>query len=216
MHKAATVLSVNSEGQRIFKQLFQVDSVLLSDVGVKTINHRKLLNAEPHQPLRILWSGLFEPRKALHLLIMALAQVPSSLKFELRILGDGPLKESWQKLARQTGVETHCTWMGWVPHKEALAHYEWADIFVFSSLRDSSGTVILEAFSHGVPVICLGHQGPCDMVTPQSGVRIPVTTTEDVVSKLRDAIVDLAANRHRLINLSEGRGEPGAGVSLVP
>ena len=55
--------------------------------------------------------------------------------------------------------------MGWLPHQEAIAQYAWADAFVFSSLRDTTGTVVVEALAAGLPVICLDHQGVHDVVT---------------------------------------------------
>jgi glycosyltransferase involved in cell wall biosynthesis len=207
MQTAEVVLSVNSEGEGIFKRLFRVNPVLMSDVGIKTLNPDKSRSYEPGRPLRLLWSGLFEGRKALPLLLRALGQLPPEVAYELRILGDGPLKEHWQELARRAGVSSLCTWLGWLPHQEALAQFDWADLFVFTSLRDSSGTVVLEALGHGVPVICLDHQGSHDMVTPGCGIKIPVTNPDEVAAKLREAIISLDADRQRLAVLSEGAAQ---------
>jgi len=61
-------------------------------------------------------------------------------------------------------------------------------------LRDNSGTVVLEAMGAGVPIVCLDHQGARDMVTPQCGIKIPVTTRRRVVADLVAALVRLSAD----------------------
>ncbi len=129
-----------------------VSAGMVDDIGAGA-------NKRPKQPLRILWSGVLERRKALQLLIMALSKLQDSFPYELRILGDGPLKKRWQRLAQRFGVESHFKWMGWLPHKGAMAQYDWADVFVFTSLRDTCGTVVLEALSHGRSCDLFGSPG---------------------------------------------------------
>ena len=65
-------------------------------------------------PLRLMWSGVFEHRKALHLLLEALAALPSHVKYELHILGRGPLDRRWRRMAQRLNVEQHCRWLGWL------------------------------------------------------------------------------------------------------
>jgi glycosyltransferase involved in cell wall biosynthesis len=110
-------------------------------------------------------------------------------------------------MAKNEGIEANCTWTGWLPHHEAMAQYDWADLFVFTSLRDTCGTVVVEALSRGVPIICLDHQGVGDVVTPECGIKIPVTTPRDAISQLSDAIASLAHDRSRLETLSHGATE---------
>ena len=172
------------------------------DVGATIPDNVTPLDGRPQNPLRILWSGVFEHHKALHLLLMALGKVSSGVDFRIRILGSGPLKKRWKRMAGKYRIENHFSWMGWLSHAEALAQYEWADVFVFTSLRDTCGTVVLEALSRGVPVICLDHQGVGDVITDQCGIKIPVTRPKEVVAGLKDAIVRLANDRTRLQVLS--------------
>jgi glycosyltransferase involved in cell wall biosynthesis len=200
--RAACLLTANSTNMVDFKRTHQVDPVLLLETGSKDPQARTIERGQRDGSLKILWSGDLQHHKALHLLLMALSKMPVHLKYELRILGKGPLKKRLQKLAQKLGVEAHCTWMGWLPHHEAMAQYHWPDVFVFTSLRDTSGNVVLEALSHGLPVICLDHQGVRDIVTSECGIKIPVTTPENVVQELVQALVSLAENKTRLATLS--------------
>jgi glycosyltransferase involved in cell wall biosynthesis len=94
--------------------------------------------------------------------------------------------------------------MGAVPYATAVQQYGWADLLVFSSLRDTSGNVVLEAMARGVPVICLDHHGARDMVTATSGIKIPVTNRAEVTTQIAQAIVRLGCDRTLLGSLSRG------------
>lgn len=201
---AAVLLAANTTNQRDFSRACQVTPSLLSDVGALPTT---AFEREPRRltdALRILWAGDLRPCKALSLLIKALARLPADVPYELRVLGTGPLKRRWQRLARRVGVERHITWAGFLPHDEAVRQCEWADLFVFTSLRDTTGTVVLEALSAGLPVVCLDHQGVHDVVNAQCGIKVPVTSPAEVVTRLADALACLARDRGRLETLSQG------------
>jgi glycosyltransferase involved in cell wall biosynthesis/peptidoglycan/xylan/chitin deacetylase (PgdA/CDA1 family) len=194
LRKASAVLAASSSIRADLLSMAKVPATVISDVGVARIegNPRRPRNAE--EPLRILWSGILKPRKALPLLIEALAILPPDLAYEVRILGDGPCRRSWNCMATRRGVATNVKWLGWLPHEEALRQYAWADVFVFTSLRDTTGTVLPEALAAGLPVICLDHQGGRDVVTAECGAKIPVTTPRQVIERLSEAIAHLATH----------------------
>lgn len=202
--EAGALLTANPAGQRDFKRFHGVDSVCMLDVGVNSVVEKPRRYQGRQRPLHLLWSGSLEYRKALQLLLEALAELPECVKYELRILGKGPRQKAWRRLARRLGVENHCTWLGWLPHDEAMKQNTWADVFVFTSLRDTCGTVVLEALSHGLPVICLDHQGVGSVVTEKCGIKVPVTNPSNVVRDLRDAIAEASSDDQNLEALSRG------------
>lgn len=205
--RADILLAANSTGVRDLERRFHRRATLEADVGCTALGPEKPARGESgERELRILWSGVFGHRKALHILLHALAGVGPPA-FTLRILGSGPLGRRWRRLARRLGVERHCQWLGWLTHAEARGHYHWADVFAFTSLRDTCGTVVLEALSNGVPVVCLDHQGAGDVVTPSCGVKIPVTDPVTVIRGFRQALVDLGTHPARLEELSRGARE---------
>jgi glycosyltransferase involved in cell wall biosynthesis len=201
--RAAVILAANSENRRDFARVHGVTPELFLEIGVRSVRYREPMG-ERSGTLRLLWSGEFKPHKALHLLIAALAQMPASVPYELRILGKGPLESRWKRLARKQGIESHCRWLGWLPLSEAMAQYDWADLLVFTSLRDTAGTVVLEALSSGVPVVCLDHQGAGDIVTRDCGVKIPVTKPKQAADDLARALTFLAEHPQALDALSSG------------
>jgi glycosyltransferase involved in cell wall biosynthesis len=69
--------------------------------------------------------------------------------------------------------------------------------FLFPSLHDSGGTVVLEALSQGLPLICLDCGGPGAMLPSSCGFKIDVEgrNRKQVVDGLADAMRKLAVNR---------------------
>ena len=79
-----------------------------------------------------------------------------------------------------------------------------ADLLCFTSLRDTSVNVVLEALAAGVPVICFDHQGAGDMVDARSGVKISVSSPARAYADWAQAISMLAGDPSRLLALSQG------------
>ncbi len=204
VRKASVFLTANTTNARELKRRGLSAPQLMLETGVEGSCQAPSRDFRHGGALRILWSGVFEHRKALHLLLQALAMLPPNVPYELRILGRGPLERRWRRLANKLNIERHCRWLGWLDHQEVRDQYCWADVFVFTSLRDTTGTVVLESLAAGTPVLTLNHQGVADVVTDDCGVRLPVTTPRDVACGLRDTLVRWYNNRAELESLSRG------------
>lgn len=202
--RASALLAATTTNQRDFGRACGLVPVLMSDVGAVPPAPAARSDEDFERPLLLLWSGDLRPCKALSLLIKALAHLPADVPYELRVLGSGPLKGRWQRLARRLGVEPHITWMGFLPYQQAVKQYDWADLFAFTSLRDTTGTVVLEALAAGLPVVCLDHQGAHDIVRADCGIKVPVSNPRRVVQELAEAIAGLARDRTRLATLGGG------------
>jgi glycosyltransferase involved in cell wall biosynthesis len=74
------------------------------------------------------------------------------------VVGDGP---DLERLRRQFA---NVTFTGQKLGQELTAHLAAADVFVFPSLTDTFGLVLLEAMACGVPVAAYPVTGPVDLV----------------------------------------------------
>lgn len=202
--RAAVLMTANSTVQRDFRRVHGVDSLLLCEVQLPKLAGRIRRAEDRGDTLRLLWSGLFHEFKGLGLLLQALALLPSETRWHLNVVGDGRSRHRWMSMAARLGLIDRITWHGWLPRSAALEHCRRADVFVFTSLRDTTGTVILEALAAGAPVVCLDHQGGRDIVTDQCGIKVPATRPEETVAQLSDAIAALARDAERLEALSRG------------
>ena len=158
----------------------------------------------PEEPLRLAWSGRHLPGKALPLLLDALPAVPPGIAWTLDVLGDGPERVKWQRRAERRGIAARCRWHGQVSRADALATVAASHLFVITSLKDLTSSVLLEALAQGVPVICPDHCGFSNVVTPDCGIKLPVSTPPRLIRGLAGAIGKLAADEGERQRLARG------------
>ncbi len=216
---AAVVLAANSTNQRDYEKVFGRKVELLLETGLREVTEASRSRfsarlADPTRPLRMLWSGECQSRKALPVLLRALAALPSDVPWTLRVLGDGPQKQRWHEEALQLGFlrttaesGPRVTFEGRLPFEQAVAAMQGADLFCFTSLRDTSGNVVLEALAAGVPVICFDHQGAGDMVDTASGWKLPVRSPAQARRDWAAAITQAARNPELLLARSQAATE---------
>ena len=81
------------------------------------------------------------------------------------VVGDGPQRAELE--AKYPSVK----FVGAKFDEELAAHYACADVFVFPSLTDTFGLVILEAWGAGTPVAAFSAPGPVDII-PGTGAGV--------------------------------------------
>lgn len=202
--RASALLAANSTNERDLRAAFGKEVEQMLETGVSITALPRSEQATAGGPLRILWSGQIEPHKALSLLIDALALLPNDATWQARVLGAGSLRRFCERQAQRLNVHDRIEWLGWRRRTEAIDEYSRADVFVFTSLRDTSGNVVLEAMEQGVPIICLDHQGVADMVTPQCGIKLSVSSPGQVAKDLASALHKLAQDPELRRRLGEG------------
>ncbi len=110
------------------------------------------------------------------------------------IVGPGPQKEELQSKYRDA------KFVGSKSGEELSAHYACADVFVFPSLTDTFGLVILEAMSAGTPVAAYPAPGPIDIIPGSQAGVLAGSATEG----LREACLDaLKLDRKRVRAFAE-------------
>jgi glycosyltransferase involved in cell wall biosynthesis len=88
------------------------------------------------------------------------------------VVGDGPQREELE--ARYPKVVFRGARFG----DELAAHFACADVFVFPSLTDTFGLVILEAMAAGLPVAAYPAPGPIDIIPKSSAGVLARSQTE--------------------------------------
>lgn len=77
---------------------------------------------------------------------------------KLVVAGSGPDADELQQAIPDA------LFLGWQSHEQLASLYLGLDLFVFPSQFDTFGNVILEAFSHGMPVAAFNCKGPKDLI----------------------------------------------------
>ncbi|MFZ9935722.1 MAG: glycosyltransferase family 4 protein, partial [Luteolibacter sp.] len=178
---------------------------MMIDVGVDTEQFYSS-SSRPHQDkgVRFLTAGRLEARKGFRLLVDAFALfVAKQPGARLRIVGEGPERRRLERQIKACGLADAVLLTGAVGHDEMRREFESADVFVFPSLRDTSGAVLLEAMAMGLPVICIDHQGAAIMVSDDCGIKIRPGSYTNTVEAMRDALVRLAKDPDERKQLGE-------------
>jgi len=168
---------------------------------------RRMASRKPAEPFRLLYAGRLVWWKGVHLAIRALSDARAlRVDAKLTIVGDGPARRDLQMLVQELGVCDHVVWRGELSREELLALYPTHHAFLFPSLHEAGGTVILEAWAHGLPVICLSLGGPGRMVNSSCGRVVSVANRGEgeCAEMLASEIVALAENEDLRSALSRG------------
>ncbi|MGA8088012.1 MAG: glycosyltransferase family 4 protein [Terracidiphilus sp.] len=152
-------------------------------------------------PLELIFVGGLVPRKACDLALRAAAPLLQNDSARFTVVGDGPERDRLQQLTVSLGIEKAVTFCGWLSHTEALGRLQSADVLVFPSVRDFGGGVVFEALAGGTVPIVVDFGGPGDIVLPQIGYKVPLTNEADMVMRMQEILVDLAADRDLLNGL---------------
>jgi len=201
--KAHTVFAASSQAQRDVLRGTGVHCGRLLETAVSPVTPAPCRELDTTRPFRILWSGRLREWKALPILLEALGQLPGEVAFELRVMGVGTSEKRWRKLADRFKIADRVQWIGWPSYTEGLRQYRWADAFAFTSLRDTSGTGLLESLAAGTPIIGLDHQGAHDIMSPQCSISVSTDSPAMAVKGFGEAVRRLAANPELWRRLSE-------------
>lgn len=140
----------------------------------------------------VLWVGRLLPRKAPVLALQAFAELRRTMTARLVVVGDGPLLSAMQSAVSDLGIED-VELLGRVPWTEMRRLYDSASVFLFTSLRDSSGSQFLEALAQGVPAVALDHHGIGDLDVGGAAIKVPLPRDPDRLP------ADLAAALDRVL-----------------
>ena len=97
-------------------------------------------------------------------------------------------------MCQTLGIAHAVEWNGWMHQSELASVYRSHDVFLFPSLHDSSGGVVLDAMSYGLPVVCFDLGGPGVLVTENSGIVVTTALRgrQQLVAALAEAMKILA------------------------
>lgn len=139
--------------------------------------------------------GRLVPYKGFDLTLEAMAASPRLRKCRLTIIGDGPERKALLSKATQLGLSDVIEWTGWLPQGDLARRLSQAQAFVFPSLREFGGGVVLEAMASGLPSIVVDYGGPSELVEDAVGIRVPLQARDALIANLSAAMERVAVYR---------------------
>ena len=131
------------------------------------------------ETFRALFVGRVGPRKGVHYLLQAWQQL-NLTNAELLLVGVNEFPKN--SIALQGANHRH---ISSVPHYSLNQYYSNASVFVFPSLVEGFGLVLLEAMACGIPIITTPNTAGPDIITDGiEGFIIPIRDVDALASKL--------------------------------
>jgi glycosyltransferase involved in cell wall biosynthesis len=138
---------------------------------------------------RILYVGRFDAIKGLPLALEALRLLRGIAPgATLELVGEGPERPRLEALAARLGVADRIVWTPWCARAEVFRKMRSSDVFLFPSLRDGGGAVVVEAMASGLPVVCLDVGGPGFHIREPWGIKVAPGRPEVVAAALAVAV----------------------------
>lgn len=139
------------------------------------------------------FAGTIEPRKGLIFLLKALNILQKkSIEYRLNILGK-VVDQTYYKQIKDYINENQLkvNFLGFVEKKEKEKILSETDIFVFPSLLEGFGMVLIEAQVYGLPIICFNNSAmPYTVKDNINGFVVPNLDVESFADKLAEVITD--------------------------
>lgn len=155
----------------------------------------------------VLSVGRLVPYKGFGVLIEAAERFPDDVV--TLIVGSGPLLEDLRARVRMRGLESKVIVAGHVPTDVLHALFRRATVFCLPSVARSEafGVVLLEAMSHGLPVVATRIEGsavPWVNVHEETGLNVPVNDST-ALARACLAILQDASTRERYAQAARQR-----------
>ncbi len=189
LRRMSFILAANRDTLNIVRALGCKNTSLMCDTAISTDYFAEgPRNFEERRgALRLLWVGRMLTRKALPLALDALKEVHKDVT--LTIAGDGIDPQTVHQMVRDRNLQHRVFWKGsrltWMELRTAYAEH---DAMLFTSLRDSFGSQLLEAMAMALPIITLDLHGAHDFVPGGASFKVPVGNPEETVRNLAGAI----------------------------
>ena len=165
------------------------DRCVVVPLGVEVDRFARERATQPGAEL--LFVGKLRYYKGVDDLLRALVEIPA---VRLTVVGDGPMRGSWEALAMELGLTGRVRFLGEVEDADLPALYHKAHLFVLpaNARAEAFGTVLLEAMAAGLPCITTEVGTGTSWVVQDgvTGLVVPPRNPEALAGAIRQLLTD--------------------------
>lgn len=172
-------------------------------------------SSSPHAPFTSITVSRLVPIKHIELQLRAIALVSQKHDIQHLIVGDGPLRQALERLARELGIQKHVSFCG--AQKDIVPFLARADIFLLTSDMEGYGMAPIEAACSGLPVIMTDVGCANEVILDRvHGLILPTRPTAETLANAIELLIKTPDLRHSLaVNASMIVGALPSQASLL-
>lgn len=141
--------------------------------------------------IRFLVVGRMIYRKGHQLLLDAFHSLPRNMVYECVFVGEGTEYEALRKRVMcDKTLSNRIFFAGNIPYENMEKEYGKSSVLIMPSIRETTGTVVLEAMAKGLPVITIDKFGASTIVDCETGWLYTGDTKHTYIENLKSAIVE--------------------------
>jgi glycosyltransferase involved in cell wall biosynthesis len=202
--RARAILVCNRESFEAIPKKWQNKTYFFSVNGIskEDLNLLSKFEKKDNNNFKVLSAGKLLPIKGFSLAIKAFKIFSDKFpETEFEIIGDGPELARLKNLVSKLRIEDKVKFKNWLPRSEFLKELTSCDVFLFPSLRDGGGQVVVEAMAAQKPVICLDIAGPGFHINNDWGIKIKPDFPEKAIKEMAEALEKLYFDKELRIQL---------------
>ena len=157
----ASLILAKTEDTKTFLCKWKDKVIVNLEIGINSVSDSIVDSAED----TFLFVGRFTYWKGVKLVLLAFSKyIIKHPKAKLIFIGKGEMEKDIKDFASSRNIESNIEIIQWVKQEKLKQYYTKSTAMLFPSLHDSSGNVVLESLSFGLPVICLNCGGPATIL----------------------------------------------------
>lgn len=198
--KANVIIAKTIDTARRIPLQYSSKVQIATDVATTSRN----LNIKYNHDLQIISVGTLDAWRGFDLLIKAFSEIVKDFEsIRLLILGEGRDRKRLQKICEEKNITDKVHFAGHVNSEEYLKYMMESTVFVNPSLKEGGVTVLFDALSFSLPVICLDVPGASEIIDEECGIKIKPFNPEQTINDLSKAILKLANDSELRRRISE-------------
>lgn len=208
LKKADLLISSIPDSYNAIKRYKGLNSIIIPETGCFIDNDtvKRNMDEKANGDFRLLWVGKFDFRKQLNIALATMAKLKNKSNIKLIICGSGSDDQVsyYKQMALNLGIEDNVVWKGNIENSKVKEEMRQSDIFFFTSVSEDTSTVVLEAVSCELPVLCFDTCGMGYVINESVGQKVPLTNPRQSADDFAEKINYLYNNREYLQKLSDG------------
>ena len=201
---AAVVLATNDATAQLARRLGARRVELMCDTGIDPPLAGRPRRPPQRGPRRVLWVGRLEPLKGLRLAVEAVAQAARHTDLEIHIVGHGSQAAELARWTEELGLAERSNHHGYLAWSEVQELYAASDVLLFTSVRETFGSQLVEAAASALPIVAVDLHGVASILPDHAALKVPFIDVHTTATALSDALTRVLTNNATYATLSAG------------